>query len=171
MPLAFTIRLKHNGEWIDYKRLYAGFDIETTNVEQGEKHLAFMYHWQFGIANGNQGFIMMGRTWAEFLDFFGQLEAFYDLGKLTRLISWIANTGFEFQFIRKYFEWDPEDFFAREERHPLKVRTGGFEFHEALTISGGSLAQLAKEYTTTQKLVGDLDYSIPRNTSGCCPLN
>ena len=164
MPLAFTIKLKHPGEWINYKRLFAGFDIETTNVEQGEKHLAFMYHWQFGIANGTQGFIMMGRTWAEFLDFFGQLEAFYDLGKSTRLISWIANTGFEFQFIRKYFEWDPDDFFAREERHPLKARTGGFEFHEALTISGGSLAQLAKDYTTTQKLVGDLDYSIPRNS-------
>ena len=170
MPLAFTIRLKHNGEWIDYKRLFAGFDIETTNInvkgkkKKDDKHLAFMYHWQFGIANGTQGFIMMGRTWAEFLDFFGQLEAFYDLGKSTRLISWIANTGFEFQFIRKYFEWDPDDFFAREERHPLKARTGGFEFHEALTISGGSLAQLAADYTTTQKLVGDLDYSIPRNS-------
>lgn len=164
-PLAFTIKLKHNGEWIEYKRLYCGFDIETTNVNEKDRHLAFMYHWQFCIASGTDGFVMMGRTWPEFLDFMEQLRARYDLNDNSRLICWIANAGFEFQFMRKYFDWDPEDFFAREERHPMKARTGGFEFHEALTISGGSLAQLAKDYTHTQKLKGDLDYSIPRNSS------
>lgn len=164
LPLAFTIKLKHNGEWIDYKRLYSGFDIETTNVEQDGAHLAFMYHWQFCIASGTDGFVMMGRTWAEFLDFIEKLKTAYGFDKDNRLIVWIANAGFEFQFMRKYFDWDPEDFFAREERHPMKARTGGFEFHEALTISGGSLAQLAKDYTTTQKLKGDLDYDIPRNS-------
>ena len=164
-PLAFTVKLKHNGEWIEYKRLYSGFDIETTNIEKDGAHLAFMYHWQFAIASGTDGFVMMGRTWPEFMDFMKQLEKNYSLDKDNRLIIWIANEGFEFQFMRKYFEWDPDDFFAREERHPMKARTGGFEFHEALTISGGSLAQLAKDYTHTQKLKGDLDYDIMRNST------
>lgn len=168
MPAAFTIRLKHNGEWIEYKRLFCGFDIETTNktVKQGklEKHLAFMYHWQFSIATGIEACIIMGRTWAEFLDFIEQFKIEYNLSDSMRVILWIANAGFEFSFIHKYFEWNTDDFFAREERHPLKARTGGIEIHEALTISGGSLAQLAKDYTHTQKLVGDLDYSIERNS-------
>lgn len=129
-----------------------------------------MYHWQFAIASGTDGFVMLGRTWPEFLDFMKQLEKNYSLDKDNRLIVWIANEGFEFQFMRKYFEWDPDDFFAREERHPMKARTGGFEFHEALTISGGSLGQLAKDYTHTQKLKdengnSDLDYSILRNST------
>ena len=170
LPPAFTIKLKHNGEWFDYKRLFCGFDIETTNYtvkgkkKQDDKHLAFMYHWQFSIATGLQAAIILGRTWAEFSDFLNRLIEHYELSDTTRLIVWIANAGFEFQFIRKYFDWDPADFFAREDRHPLKARTGGIEIHEALTISGGSLAQLAKDYTKTQKLVGDLDYTIQRNS-------
>ena len=165
LPLSFTVKLKHNGEWIDYRRLYSGFDIETTNVSKDDKHLAFMYHWQFALCSGTEGFVIMGRSWPEFLDFMEQVRKGYDLNDNNRLIVWIANAGFEFQFMRKYFDWDSEDFFAREERHPMKMRTGGFEFHEALTISGGSLAQLAKDYTTTQKLKGDLDYDIARNSA------
>lgn len=158
------IKLKHNGKWIEYGRLFCGFDIETTNITVGEKHLAFMYHWQFAIANDCYINVFTGRTWEAFLDFMNEIERFYQLNEDRRILIWIANTGFEFQFFRKLFDWDPEDFFAREERHPLKFRTNGFEFHEALSISGGSLAQLAKDYTTTQKLVGDLDYSIKRNS-------
>lgn len=158
------IKLKHNKKWAEYDRLFCGFDIETTNKTVGEKHLAFMYHWQFAIANDCFINVFTGRTWEAFLDFMNDIERFYQLNEERRLLIWIANTGFEFQFFRKLFEWDPEDFFAREERHPLKCRTNGFEFHEALSISGGSLAQLAKDYTTTQKLVGDLDYSIERNS-------
>ena len=165
LPLSFTAKLKHNGEWIDYRRLYSGFDIETTNVTKDDKHLAFMYHWQFALCSGTEGFVIMGRSWPEFLDFMVQMRKGYDLNDNNRLIVWIANAGFEFQFMRKYFDWDSEDFFAREERHPMKMRAGGFEFHEALTISGGSLAQLAKDYTTTQKLKGDLDYDIARNSA------
>ena len=175
LPQAFTVKLKHNGEWIEYKRLFCGFDIETTNVnikgkkKKDDKHLAFMFHWQFSIATGTHAAIIMGRTWAEFMDYIDKLQKHYGLNDTTRIILWIANAGFEFQFIRKYFDWDPEDFFAREDRHPLKARTGGIEIHEALTISGGSLAQLAKEYTHTQKMKdedgnSDLDYSIQRNS-------
>ena len=170
MPEARTIKLKHNKEEFEYYQLYCGFDIETTNYEVGDKHVGFMYHWQFSIASDSSGIVFTGRTWSEFLHFMAALENEYKLSREKRLIIWVANLGFEFQYIRKYFEWDPEDFFAREERHPMKCRTGGFEFHEALTISGGSLAQLAKDYTKTQKKkdpvtgLSDLDYSILRNS-------
>ena len=171
MPRCETIKLRHNGNYYSYEAVYSSFDIETTNItikgkkKDDEKHLAFMYHWQFIIASNAFAYVIMGRTWPEFLDFMQAIQCYYNLDDDNRIIIWVANLGFEFQFIRKYFEWSPDDFFAREERHPMKARTGGFEFHEALSISGGSLAQLARDYTTTQKLIGDLDYDILRNST------
>lgn len=166
MPRGKVMKLKHNGNWYEYEQIYCSFDIETTNIDVKDKHLAFMYHWQFIIAadHTEYNYVIMGRGWSEFIDFMMALRERYDLSADRRIIIWIANLGFEFQFMRKYFDWAEEDFFAREERHPMKCRSGGFEFHEALTISGGSLAQLAKDYTVTQKLAGDLDYDVMRNS-------
>lgn len=165
MPVPPAISLKHNGEFHKYYKMYCGFDIETTNVFKDDKHLAFMYHWQFIICNDDVGHVFLGRSWDAFFNLKKRLEAYYNLNTYIRIIIWVGNLGFEYQYIRKFFDWDPEDFFAREERHPMKARTNGFEFHEALTISGGSLEQLAKDYTVTQKLKGDLDYSIMRNST------
>lgn len=158
------LQLKYAGNPYKLYKFYCGFDIETTNIIEGDSKLAFMYHWQFVFADDNTAHLFTGRTWAAFLKLVEELEKFYSLSEDKRIIVWVANLGFEFSFIRRYFDFNNEDFFARELRHPMKARTGGFEFHEALTISGGSLAQLAKDYTTTQKLKGDLDYSIRRNS-------
>ena len=158
------LQLKYAGNPYKLYKFYCGFDIETTNIIESDSKLAFMYHWQFIFADDKTAHLFTGRTWAAFLKLVEELEKFYSLSEDKRIIVWVANLGFEFSFIRRYFDFNNEDFFARELRHPMKARTGGFEFHEALTISGGSLAQLAKDYTTTQKLKGDLDYSIRRNS-------
>lgn len=151
-----------------YLPLYCGFDIETTNVITEESKAAYMYHWQFVIASNEIGYIYLGRTWELFDDLYGRINYFYKLGPRysnRKLLIWDANLGFEFQFIRRHFRWDADNFFAREERHPLAALTvDGWDYHEALSISGGSLAQLAKDFTTTQKLKGDLDYSILRSS-------
>ena len=174
MPKPGTVKLRVKKQDITYLKIYSGFDIETSNVDipKNDKgdvlHLAFMYHWQFSFVSDSSGIVFMGRYWSEFLHLMEKLESFYGLGFDKRILIWIANACFEHQFIRKKFDWAEDDFFAREERHPLKFRSGGYEFHEALTISGGSLAQLAKDYTVTQKLKGDLDFKIFR--SGKTPL-
>lgn len=149
----------------DYLPIYASFDIETTNVITEDHKAAYMYHWQLGLATIEGGYIFLGRTWQEFRDLYDRIVKEYMLGEARKLLCWDAHLGFEFQFLRRRFQWDGNNFFAREERHPMAAMTmEGFDFHEALTISGGSLAQLAKDYTTTQKLVGDLDYEIPRSS-------
>lgn len=168
-----TVRIKKivNGERQEYEYLplYAGFDIETTNVIEGDSKTAFMYHWQLVIASNEIGYIYLGRTWDMFVDLYSRITYTYQLGNYyhsnRKLLCWIANLGFEFQFLRKRFIWDEENFFAREERHPLAAPTvDGWDFREALSISGGSLAQLAKDFTTTQKLKGDLDYTVMRSS-------
>ena len=148
-----------------YYRLYCGFDIETTNVITPEAKKAFMYIWQFAIATDKDGVVVIGRTWDEFAELIETLNEYYETDETQKIIIWIANMGFEFQFMRSRLIWREDDFafFAKEERKPLLATVGFVEFREALTISGGNLAQLAKDYTTTQKLVGDLDYSVQRN--------
>ena len=161
-----TIKKIVDGQRIEFEYLpiYSGFDIETTNVITDDSKAAYMYHWQLVIASDEIGYIYLGRRWELFFDLYNRLVEFYRLGTVRKLLCWVANLGFEFQFLRKRLLWDEDNFFAREERHPLAAPTkDGFDFREALSISGGSLAQLAKDYTTTQKLKGDLDYKIMRS--------
>ena len=138
-----------------YLELHCAFDIETTTLVEEKR--AYTYIWQFQINEHT----IIGRTMLQFIDFLEQIKKrLYVPG--VRLIVWVANLGFEFQFIRKYF--DISEMFAKKKREPLKFLLNDFfEFHDALAISGGSLDQLAKDYTQTKKLVGDLDYSIMRN--------
>lgn len=156
-------------------RIYAGFDIETTNITTPEgKHYAFAYHFQFSVANDKQLNVYLFRRWSVFLHFLEALIDFYQLGPEQHLIAVIANMSFEFQFLRRRLQWDDDDFafFAKEKYQPLKATYKGLEFREVLSLTGGSLAQLAKDYCTTQKLVttdengvkhSDLDYSKERS--------
>lgn len=149
-----------------YLELYCGFDIETTNYIKGDIKEAYMYIWQFALVTRKEGAIYTGRSWEGFTDLIEKIISFYGINEAKRAIIWDANFSFEFQFIRKLFNWSTGeyDFFAKEERKPLLATYKGIEYRECLSISGGSLAQLAKDYTTTQKLTGDLDYSIIRNS-------
>lgn len=164
MPDAKPVKLRYAAKDAEYYPFYCGFDIETTNYIEGDKKLGFMYHWQFIISDMKYCRVFTGRTWGAFFNFIQELQEHYKLSYEKRIVIADANLGFEFQFIRRYFDFENDDFFARELRHPMKCRSGGLEFHEVLTISGGSLAQLAKDYTVTQKLKGDLDYKVMRNS-------
>ena len=95
MPNAKTIKLKHNKEDFEYYLLYSGFDIETTNYDQNEKHLGFMYHWQFSLASDSSAMLFTGRTWDSYVHFIGLLTDFYNLSREKRIICFDANLGFE----------------------------------------------------------------------------
>lgn len=155
----FDPKLGKNGLWVKYLNLYCGFDIETTTVNDR----AYMWVWQFSaMTDTDEVIVIKGRTWGEFTYFIGKLKRALNLRPSARVIVWVANYSFEFGFIQHLFEWS--EMFAKEKRQPLYTRTGGVEFREALTISGGGLAYLAKTYCKTQKRVGDLDFTIARNS-------
>ena len=142
-------------------KAYCGFDIETTNMIDRENNIkeAYMYHWQFSFND----IVIYGRKWREFKYLINKIEKVNGFRDNVKMIVWVANLSFEFQFIRKWLH--VTRLFAKEERQPLLVEHNGWlQFREALSISGGNLEQLAKDYCTTQKLVGDLDYSIKRNS-------
>ena len=139
-------------------KVHAGFDIETTNKLVGENKLAFMWVWQFSFNE----LVIIGRHWNEFNELLRRICILNHLNSKNRMIIWIANMSFEFQFMRKWL--NITKIFARTTRKPLQsIVMNCFEFRDALAITGGSLEMLANDYTNTKKLVGDLDYSVERN--------
>lgn len=135
-------------------RVSCGFDIETTKVVDR----AYMYHWQFVLNDS----VLTGRKWSDFVALIDQLNTWCTWQKCI-IIIWVANLGHEFAFMGRRFTW--KNIFAIDSHQPIKALTGRCEFRECLTISGkGGLANLAKNYTKTQKAKGDLDYDIPRNS-------
>ena len=139
-----------------YINVPAAFDIETSSFYVGGQKQACMYCWQFGLC----GTVVMGRTWAEFKSLLSAIGAMMGLSIDKRLIVYIHNFGYEFQFMRKLFHWDK--CFFTEPRKPLFCVTNGIEFRDSLKLSGGkSLEKVGKElreFPGLQKAVGNLDY-------------
>jgi len=148
---------------VEYVNIECAFDIETTNTLYNGEKFAFMYCWQFGIQDKDH--IYLGRTWQEFIETCKKLQVYFGLHENRRLICYVHNLGFEFQFMRKYFNW--LNVFATDERKPIKALCEyGIEFRDSYILSGYSLAKTAENLTShkIQKLVGDLDYTIIRNS-------
>lgn len=137
-----------------YIRWCMGFDIETTKKD---RH-AFMWCWQMSCGED----VMIGRTWEEYHKLFDMMNTWL-YAQHVRVLIWVANLGHEHSFIGRRHEW--AEIFAIDAHEPLIARCGSIEYREALTISGpGGLKELAKNYTKRRKRVGDLDYTIQRNS-------
>lgn len=146
---------------VTYLNVESAFDIETSSVMVGDEKSAFMYIWLFGIGYENE--VYYGRTWDEFLELCKLLQNVFELGKDKRLVVYVHNLPYEFQFMCKYFDW--YEVFAVSERKPIKALcTYGIEFRDSYILSGLSLAKTAENLTshTIEKMVGDLDYSLIR---------
>ena len=120
-----------------------------------------MYIWQFGL----NGSVIYGRTWTEFGDFLDQLVDYLDLSIRRRLVIYVHNLGYEFQFIQKWMKWDKV--FAIKNRRPVYAISGGLEFRCSLFLSNYALAYIGDNLLHTypvKKLVGNLDYSKIRHS-------
>lgn len=144
-----------------YFNVPCSFDIETSSfyAADGEKS-AIMYAWTLGI----YGLCVMGRTWDEFYTALEDLADELCLTPEKRLIIYVHNLGFEFQFMRKHFLF--EKVFSVKNRAPVYAITDrGIEFRCSYTLSGYNLAKVADNLQTVEirKLSGDLDYELIRH--------
>lgn len=149
---------------VEYLNLESGFDIETSSVEIGGHKGAFMYIWMIGIGYGKE--VYYGRTWDELKTFYGQIVEHFELSKDRRLVVYIHNLPYEFQFMRHHFEW--MDTFNLKMRKPLKVTTvDGIEFRDSFILSGYGLEKTAENlvHHNIEKLVGELDYTKVRHST------
>ena len=156
-----TYEVINTNKNIGYVNIPAAFDIETSSFYlNGEKN-STMYIWMFGIDN----MVTYGRTWTEFETFIHVLEKVMGLNFDTRLVVYVHNLAYEFQFMRKHLEWN--EVFLLEERKPVYAHTDGIEFRCSLKLSGGkSLAKVGEDLHKykVEKKVGDLDYTKIRHS-------
>lgn len=153
---------KRNG--VSYLELPCAFDIETTNIykrnkkgqiDNKQRPFAFMYHWQFCIGHR----VVFGRTWKEFQQMLRAIIRNMNLSKRLRLVVYVHNLSFEFQFMRRFLR--VTDSFCKSERSPLYVvHDGCIEFRCSAALSNMSLQMFCKnENATFYKLTETFDYS------------
>lgn len=142
---------------------------------------ACMYIWQFACKD----FVIIGRTWEDFIRFISLLRMDLQLDERHQLICYIHNASYEFQFIKSYFIWEmdnrsslfnnkivyyarPMGMYVRDDDFATGskiISYNGIVFKDSLCLAGVKEEKLPdimknKEYT---KLVGNLDYEKVRH--------
>lgn len=160
-----NFELSYTNTKLKYYNVPCAFDIETTSffrsTGKDKQKCAIMYIWTFGI----YGIIIMGRTWEEFTAMLETISSELSLNDNLRLLVYVHNLSYEFQFFRKWFTWTKV--FSIENRKPIYAVTDtGIEFRCSFLLSGYSLEKLGDELRnyTIKKLVGSLDYDKPRHS-------
>lgn len=150
-----------------YKNVVAAFDIETSRVVTGWKkdrgeetpvYNSFMYIWMFQIGKEDT---IIGRTWEEYKEFIENIEKAIGIAKL---VVYVHNLAFEFQFLSGIYPSDRWEVFAPKSRRPLKATYNNkIEYRCSYYHSNMSLEKFLESVgAENKKKVGDLDYNIVR---------
>ena len=147
-----------------YFDVVCAFDIETTTIHEEEcnyfhSDFGFMYIWQFCIGQT----ICVGRTWDEYREFLDNLKEILGVDWRTRLVVYVHNLQFEFQFLRNFFK--VEKVFARHKRDVIYAVVEDIEYRCSYALSNMSLDRFLKNSKGVEnfKLNGDdFNYRIKR---------
>lgn len=136
---------------------FSTFDTEVSNLTwtiEGKKHgVGLLYLWQICIF----GKVVTGRYLEEFVELVQYLKKHYGLGEKKRMVVYVHNLEYDYQFIKSYF--DKWQVFATAPRAVLYAYTNGLEFRCSYKLTNMGLAKfLESEGTIIQKQTG-YDYN------------
>ena len=154
------IKFVKNVHGIAFANIPCCIDIETSSFMENDEKRGIMYCWVLGI-NGKG---IIGRTYDELNSLLEHISEFYGLSDKKRMIFYVHNLAYEFQWFRHRFAW--EKVFAIEPRKIVYASAIiGIELRCSYLLSGYSLEKVGEHLTTykVQKMVGDLDYSKIRH--------
>ena len=97
-----------------YKDIVAAFDIETTYIEEIDNSVMYIWQMQIGMDQ-----TIIGRTWYEFRRLIEKIKDALNDGE--RLVVYVHNLSFEFQFLSGIFDFSKDDVFAVDHRKVLKA--------------------------------------------------
>lgn len=145
---------------VQYCNYPLSFDIETSSFYEGDEKRACMYIWQVAIGDN----VYIGRTWQEWMQFNKLLIDGLHLGEKRRIIFYVHNLSYEFQWMHLYYDW--ETVFALSERKICyATATCGLEYRCSYILTNESLASVAKHLKRPmEKLTGSLDYNLIRGS-------
>lgn len=152
-----------NNKGYEYANIPCVIDIESSSFYLSSCKQSIMYAFVIGI----NGKCIIGRTYEELKNILYTISSHYVLSKKRRMIFYVHNLSYEFQFFRKWFNW--EQVFALEERKVVYALTDiGIELRCSYILSGYNLAYIGENLLTkykVKKMVGDLDYKLIRHKS------
>lgn len=97
-----------------YKDIITAFDIETTYINEIDQSVMYIWQWQFG-----EEVTVIGRTWWDLKKFLRILKEHMETEE--RLVCFVHNLSFEFQFLSGILDFDTDDVFAVDHRKVLKA--------------------------------------------------
>lgn len=144
---------------VHYVEHLAAFDIETSSyMDEGEKR-AVVYSYALAIGDT----IYHARSADEFFPLLEKIAADMELSLDRRLVIYVHNLAYEWQFIKHYMQWDSAFAIASERRIVRAVSSLGFEFRCSYVLTNKPLAAVGKD-VGVQKMVGDIDHTLIRNS-------
>lgn len=154
---------KRNGR--NNSTVICAFDTETTSVIDEQHKASYVYVWSFDIYSNGVHHTLIERDLDKLPELLRLLDFVITKKSKQKNVSvsvGVHNLPYDFTFISKILPIDR--LFAKSKRQPLMFDSGIFHFVDTLAISGISLDKTGKAYTRTQKMAGDLDYTLKRNT-------
>ena len=128
------------------------FDIEATN--DSAVGAAYMYIWKLYIC----GEIISGRTWEDYCELMDEISMEL-AGEDARMIIFVHNLSYEFQFLKSIFDFLPENVMYVKSRKILKATWRNIEYRCSYLLSNMSLEEFTRQYKVEHaKLSGD-DYN------------
>ncbi len=159
----------------DIINLVTAFDIETSLLslppvpDVSHNDHSFMYIWQWAFTDQ---YVVVGRTWDDWqelthniADELRRYQEEKQLEDIPRLVAYVHNLAYEFQFISGVYAFQPEECFFREPRKPIYCRMYDcIEYRCSYIQSNMSLAKFAQTMgCQVQKQSGaEFDYSKKR---------
>ena len=140
----------------EYYSDFFTMDIETSTVGRStDNPIAFTYSIAVYIAEK----CLLFRYWADYKKFIRQLNACFGLSKKRRIVCYVHNLPFEFQFMRDYMP--VEELFATKPRKVVKFFSSGIEYRCSYKLTNMGLARFTATIPNIKhgKLSGaDFDY-------------
>lgn len=145
---------------IEYVEHIGAFDIETSSFTVNDTKGAIIYSYALMI---DDTFYHV-RTGEEFYALLEKIADDLGLSLNRRVVIFVHNLAYEWQFIKNYMEWDSAFAVGSERRIARAVSTLGFEFRCTYILTNKSLEMVGEE-VGVRKMVGDIDHNLIRNST------
>lgn len=144
---------------VHYVEHLAAFDIETSSyMDEGEKR-AVVYSYALAIDD----MIYYARSADEFFPMLEKIATEMELSLDRRLVIYVHNLAYEWQFIKHYMQWDSAFAISSDRRIVRVVSKLGIEFRCSYVLTNKPLEAVGKD-VGVQKMVGDIDHTLIRNS-------
>lgn len=148
----FTFDIECTSAWIENGKIIGYRKGEENEYWNDLIPIALCYIWQFSV----NGEVYYGRELTDFL------KVLSDLPSDVKIIIWVHNLSYEFQFLCNILTW--KDVFARTPHKPMKCTSNEYpniEFRCSYMLTRLSLDSWGKQLGVS-KMTGDLDYDVIR---------